>query len=143
MKKLLITLLLISSFSFSLDLSTLLDDTDISSGWGDVFFCEMTSRRTISRGGYLYTYETNKLSKFKFTLDQSLQAMRFGEKGIHDLGGGLVLEGIGPRVSLTGWSARDDQWLITGMFIKGTFYSTRLNVFTEEIDTITADCDKF
>ncbi len=62
MKKLLITLLLISPFSFA--------------DWGDVYYCEETSSSiTFPDGGR----ETFPLRKFQFKLDETQNAMVFGE----------------------------------------------------------------
>ena len=65
MKKLLITLMLISPFSFA--------------DWGDVYYCQMTtfSQTTMLKGKRTdYT-----LDKFQFKLDKTKNSMVFGSSG--------------------------------------------------------------
>ena len=64
MKKLLITLLLISPFSFA--------------DWGDVYYCQETSFVATGVSGEVIEGE---LGKFKFKLDQTKNAMMFGSSG--------------------------------------------------------------
>ena len=64
MKKLLITLLLVSPFSFA--------------GWGDVYYCQETSFAITGHGSKLQEVE---LGKFQFKLDETKNAMVFGSSG--------------------------------------------------------------
>lgn len=64
MNKLLITLMLISPFSFA--------------DWGDIYYCQMTSFSKTTLQGKKVDY---KLEKFQFKLDESQKAMVFGSKG--------------------------------------------------------------
>ena len=64
MKKLLITLLLISPFSFA--------------DWGDVYYCQMTNSSGITLEGEKENY---KLEKFQFKLDKTKNVMMFGSSG--------------------------------------------------------------
>ena len=64
MKKLLITLMLVSPFSFA--------------DWGDVYYCQMTNNIGITLEGKKENY---KLEKFQFELDKAQNAMVFGNDG--------------------------------------------------------------
>ena len=65
MKKLLITLLLISPFSFA--------------DWDDVYYCQMTTYSGVSLEGKRTNYI---LEKFQFKLDEAKNAMVFGSSGV-------------------------------------------------------------
>ena len=64
MQKLLITLLLISPFSFS--------------DWGDVYCCQMTNSLGITLEGVKENY---KMENFQFKLDKTKNVMVFGSSG--------------------------------------------------------------
>ena len=67
MKKLLITLLLISPFSFA--------------DWGDVYYCQMTNNIGVTLEGERANYT---LERFTFKLDKTKQALVFGKDGYFD-----------------------------------------------------------
>ena len=62
MKKLLITLLLISPFSFA--------------DWGDVYYCQMTGHITLDNEGAIKNWN---LEKFQFKLDKAKESFVFGD----------------------------------------------------------------
>ncbi len=64
MKRLLITLILVSPFSFA--------------DWGDVYYCQETSFAITGHEGKLREVE---LGKFQFKLDETKNAMVFGSSG--------------------------------------------------------------
>ena len=120
MKKLLITLLLISPFSFA--------------EWGDVYYCQETSYAITDRNGKLREVE---LGKFQFKLDETKNAIVFGSSGI--LSEKVVPVREGSKLTGEWWSAEDDSIRIN--FIKGKLLFTMtgfLNAFL-----MSADCDKF
>ena len=117
MKKLLITLLLISPASFA--------------DWGDVYYCQMTSYGHIESDGTVKQYT---LEKFQFKLDKTKNALVFGENSREFLPSFILVNPL---------SSVKEEWLVLpqGLFIKGKFkyaYSSR-----EYIQSITANCDKF
>lgn len=67
MKKLLITLLLISPASFGM----------YGADWGDVYYCQMTTHSGVTIEGEKVYY---KLEKFSFKLDRAKYAMVFGSQ---------------------------------------------------------------
>ena len=121
MKKLLITLLLISPFSFA--------------DWGDVYYCEMTANSVTTIEGERTNY---KLEKFKFKLDKAKNAMVFGKGNPHFSIPTLEIE--------TGWMPSKEVWATSNnvalsYFKNGKFMFTLLG--TEDITAISANCDKF
>ena len=121
MKKLLITLMLISPFSFA--------------DWGDVYYCQMTnySRTTIEgkRTDYI-------LEKFQFKLDETKKAMVFGKSGTLS---GTEMElrqdeswPVGEK-----WFADDPYTML--YFGNGKFLYSSITYFFST--AISADCDKF
>jgi hypothetical protein len=121
MKKLLITLLLISPFSFA--------------DWGDVYYCQETTSTGVTLKGKPENYS---LEKFQFKLDKTKNAMVFGKGGyFHNLIMKLrENEGL-PSIEL--WYA-DTQYSIT-YFDKGKLLHVMTG--TSGITSISADCDKF
>ena len=120
MKRLLITLLLVSPLSFA--------------EWGDVYYCQMTSYAITGHDGELKEVE---LGKFQFKLDETKKAMVFGS------GGPLIPEVLQLREGskLTGewWIAEDDYYRINFRNSKLLFTRTgHLNAFM-----MSANCDKF
>jgi hypothetical protein len=121
MKKLLITLLLISPFSFA--------------DWGDVYYCQMTNHVDTHNDG---TVERFKLEKFQFKLDKEKNAMVFGKSGYFadsvktlDLNDSyLPAEMWVARTRYTATEYQNGQFLFAGLFIG-------------EIVSVTANCDKF
>jgi len=125
MKKLLITLLLISPFSFA--------------DWGDVYYCESTSGSHTTLDGLLrnYTYSV----KFQFKLDETKQAMVFGSSS-SDYFRGEVFE-LKPLMHIPSkeyWYAGSR--FSTSFFKEGKFLYARVGV-SGGISTISADCEKF
>ena len=124
MKKLLITLLLISPFSFA--------------DWGDVYYCQMTNSSEISFEEKITNY---KLEKFTFKLDKTTNAMVFGKNSNYWRGNrGLLELGGGGLVSLEVWSA-----VGTGsmLFFKGGKFTWVYINYGNGIETVFADCEKF
>tara|TARA_R110000823_G_C15774741_1_gene484446 strand:- start:114 stop:479 length:366 start_codon:yes stop_codon:yes gene_type:complete len=121
MKKLLITLLLISPFSFA--------------DWGDVYYCQMTSFSTLSLEGK----RTDRiLENVQFKLDKTKNAMVFGSSGYftnHE----MKLKPGNHWPSIETWFS-DDQF-DHAFFEKGKF----LYSYTGKagLSTIHANCDKF
>ena len=121
MKKLLITLLLISPFSFA--------------DWGDVYYCQMTTNANTNMEG---KRKDSKPEKFQFKLDEAKKAMVFGKDGFFSNSEIEVVEGRAwPAQEM--WYANTDYSLL--YFDKGTV----LYVATGPtgINSISADCDKF
>ena len=123
MKKLLITLLLISPFSFA--------------DWGDVYYCQMTFHSQSELGSERTNY---KLGKFSFKLDETKQAMVFGSSS-SDYFRGEVFE-LKPLMHIPSkeyWYAGSR--FSTSFFKEGKFLYARVGV-SGGISTISADCDK-
>jgi hypothetical protein len=118
-KKLLVALLLISPASFA--------------EWGDVYYCQMTSFQEITDDGIITNY---KLEKFQFKMDEVKQAMVTGEKG-------FLQNSEWPIV----WGYPDQEVWITNSkfdmvrFKDGKFLYVRSGF--DDLNAITADCDKF
>ena len=120
MKKLLITLLLISPFSFA--------------DWDDVYYCQMTNLSTIIIEGEQTDYT---LEKFTFKLDKTKNAMVFGKGGYFDGAEQELREGsIFPEREV--WIGGNKY--STLFFEEGKFLYSRVAL---DITSITANCDKF
>ena len=121
MKKLLITLMLISSFSFA--------------DWGDVYYCKMTTNSVTSLEGKRKNY---KLEKFQFKIDKTKKAMVFGKSGKFK---DVVMElKEGESVpSQEFWLA--DRLFSESILYKGKFLYSSIGI-TRGIASISADCDK-
>ena len=121
MKKLLITLLLISPLSFA--------------DWGDVYYCQMTENLEVSLEGKRKEYI---LGKFQFKLDKTKNAMVFGKSGFFNDSVMELREGF-TFPSQESWFAGDR--FSTFYFEEGKF----LYSFTgsQGLSAISADCDKF
>ena len=121
MKKLLITLLLISPFSFA--------------DWGDVYYCQMTTFSDITPEGKRTDY---KLEKFQFKLDSARRAMVFGNSGYLE---GKVMD----LDDILGFPANEIWWGHTeqsrSFFDEGRFLWSYVGVLG--ITSISANCDKF
>jgi hypothetical protein len=103
--------------------------------WGDVYYCQMTSRTHTEASGKTSNYP---LEKFTFKLDKTLGAMVYGGKGF--LGNTidyLHLDVSNPSVE--SWQA-GQRYSMT-RFYKGSF-QTSLNS-PLGITAISADCNKF
>ena len=122
MKKLLITLMLVSPFSFA-DL-------------GDVYYCQMTTNSGVSLEGKRTDYT---LEKFQFKLDKTKNAMVFGQKGMF---AGTVMELREGRnwPSQEVWYA-DGQEHNISKFDEGKYLFSM--IAGDNITSISADCDKF
>ena len=121
MKRLLITLLLISPASFA--------------DWGDVYYCQMTNLDRITLEGEQESY---KVQKFQFKLDKTKNAMVFGSSGyLGDLEMELRKGANWP--SIESWYA-DSRYAST-YFANGKFLLSRTG--GSQILSISADCDKF
>ena len=121
MKKLLITLLLISPFSFA--------------DWGDVYYCQMTTLSITTLEGKRTDYN---LKKFQFKLDETKNAVVFGKDGFFSNSEMEVVEDrAAPAQEM--WYAYDKYSLL--YFDEGKF----LYVATGSTgnDSISANCDKF
>ena len=121
MKKLLITLLLISPFSFA--------------EWGDVYFCEATSTTIIYLDGEKVDDVREMSGKFHFRLDEAQATM--------------VYKGIMPDdekirdVFLENGYIESEFWIADGkysmtVFDKGKYLNVRIS--TSASRTTTADC---
>ena len=123
MKKLLITLMLISPASFA--------------DWGDVYYCQMTTHSLITFEG---KRSDEGLKKFMFKLDRTKNAMVFGKKGWFDGGEIELKNGLKLLDSLKEyWSASDEEGM--AYFQDGKFVWS--SVGSAGIQTSTANCDKF
>ena len=121
MKKLLITLMLVSPFSFA--------------DWGDVYYCQMTENLEVSLEGKRTEYI---LKKIQFKLDKTKNAMVFGKSGIFK---DVVME----LREGSNWPAQET-WHADGLFIMAYFDEGKfLYSFTgsQGLTAISADCDKF
>ena len=121
MKKLLITLLLISPFSFA--------------DWGDVYYCQETSFVATGVSGEVIEGE---LGKFKFKLDQTKNAMMFGSSG-YLADKVLELRKSETRADMESWFAEDSTSRVR--FRKGKLLYT-LTGFAS-LFAMSADCEKF
>ena len=121
MKKLLITLMLISPFSFA--------------DWGDVYYCQITTMSTTSLQG---KRTDHIVEKFQFKLDKTKNAMVFGKSGFFNDSVMELREGF-TFPSQESWFAGDR--FSTFYFEEGKF----LYSFTGSagLSAISADCDKF
>lgn len=121
MKKLLITLLLISPFSFA--------------DWGDVYYCQETSYVVIFSDGTVKQY---KPDKFSFKLDSTEKAMVFGkESAFADYK--MTLDPSKSWVTIESWAAIENDGALR--FDKGKLMYSLVGNGT--IFSISADCDKF
>ena len=121
MKKLLITLLLASPFSFA--------------DWGDVYYCQETHSLEITLEGKSKNY---KPQKFQFKLDKTKNAMVFGKQGYFK---DVVLE-LREEMNwpvLESWYAKEVYAM--AYFDKGKFLYVRTS--PSGSNSISADCDKF
>ena len=120
MKKLLITLLLISPFSFA--------------DWDDVYYCQMTNNSGITVEGKKENYI---LEKFQFKLDKARNAVVFGSSGYFTDSVMELKQGrIWPKTEE--WMASDANSML--YFKEGKFLYVSL---TLEANSKSADCDKF
>ena len=120
MKKLLITLLLVSPFSFA--------------DWGDVYYCQETHSSAITLEGKPKNY---KLEKFQFKLDKTKNAMVFGASGYFESTAIVLKQGsYWPKRET--WYAKD-RYSLT-YFDNGKF--KHVSTGSTGSKSISADCDK-
>ncbi len=122
MKKLLITLMLVSPFSFA--------------DWGDVYYCQMTTFLEVSLEGKMTDY---KLYKFQFKLDKTKNAMVFGKASHFSTFQPELREGYD-------WPSQEtfhaDVKYAHFFFEKSKFLYSTTGMRTG-MTVISADCDKF
>ena len=123
MQKLLITLLLISPFSFA--------------DWGEVYYCQMTTNSQTTLEGERTDYQ---LKKFQFKLDKTKNAMVFGKAADSYFAGKEL------KLELGMDSVVKERWHAGGMFsklyfAKGKFLYSFIGV--SGLTSLSADCDKF
>ena len=119
-----------------LTLSMLLGSGAANADWGDVYYCQMTNFLGITVEGEM---ESWKLEKFQFKLDQTKNAMVFGNTGIFK-DQVYKLTNFGNFPGLGRWYA-NDKYSMT-YFQEGKFLYTT-NGAVVGIISISADCDKF
>ena len=120
-----------------LTLSMLLGNGMAAADWGDVYYCKMTHFEDIDLS---HGRKTGfKLQTFQFKLDQTKNAMVFGNKSwfkdeMYDLAEG------GDSPEQERWYARNGASSIT-YFRKGKFVYSFIS--PQSIINVIADCDKF
>ena len=122
MKRLLITLLLVSPLSFA--------------EWGDVYYCQMTSFVFVDSDGTVKQY---KLERFQFKLDSTEKAVVFGKSGFFtDMD--MPIDPNRPYLSTP------ESWWAAGVFDTIHFRDGKLMysfLGSSGITSISANCDKF
>jgi len=129
MKKLLITLMIVSPFSFA--------------DWGDVYYCEETIRSSIARSGKQYQLS---LRKFKFYLDKTKKAMVIGKRG-------SIPSEVYPLIS-NAYFPSQEYWFASTDLAESTRAGIAVSVFNkgylaltfvaeDGIESVTADCERF
>ena len=116
--------------------SMLLGSGMAAADWGDVYYCQMTNFDEIMVEGEKKSW---KLEKFQFKLDQTKNAMVFGNTGIFK-DQVYKLTNFGNFPGLGRWYA-NDKYSMT-CFQEGKFLYTT-NGAVVGIISISADCDKF
>ena len=120
MKKLLITLLLISPFSFA--------------DWDDVYYCQMTSNSTLTING---VRRDKTPERFHFKLDKEKQAMVFGKGGLFS---GATLK-VTDKTKYAPETWFSETTYERSHFLEGRFlYSLIIPI---DISTVTANCETF
>ena len=117
-------------------LSMLMASEMAAADWGDVYYCQMTNFDKIKLEGEKENYT---LEKFQFKLDQTKNAMVFGNTGIFK-DQVYKLTNFGNFPGLGRWYA-NDKYSMT-YFQEGKFLYTT-NGAVVGIISISADCDKF
>ena len=121
MKKLLITLMLISPFSFA--------------DWGDVYYCQMTTNSNVSLEGKRIAYV---LENFQFKLDKTKNAMVFGSSG--------VFKNFEQKLTPNKSYPDVEMWFAVGDFSMSYFKHGKFihsHVGLEGITYSSGNCDKF
>tara|TARA_B110000902_G_C13935421_1_gene447611 strand:+ start:125 stop:505 length:381 start_codon:yes stop_codon:yes gene_type:complete len=117
-----------------LALLMLLSSGTANADWGDVYYCQMTNRIDISLDGKI---KTLKPQTFTFKLDESRNAMVYGDKGYFKDGVEELTEGKA-WPSQEAWQAKSTYAIV--QFIKGNFL---YSMVAAEVTSISADCEKF
>ena len=121
MKELLITLMIVSPFSFA--------------DWGDVYYCQMTTHSKTTLHGKKVDY---KLGRFQFKFDKTKYAIVFGS-------GGFQADEVFLVDKFHSDPERDSWWfdnIITKGYVnKGRFLFSSVN--HSGITSVSANCDKF
>jgi hypothetical protein len=121
MKRLLITLILISPFSFA--------------DWGDVYYCQMTSNTQIGSFGKRSSF---RLERLQFKLDETKRAMVFGSGGSQ--------EGVVAKLKPDKYWPSQEAWYAEVEYAQYYFQYgglTMASVSPSGIVSFTANCDKF
>jgi hypothetical protein len=114
--------------------SMLLASEMAAADWGDVYYCQMTNRIDISLDGKI---KTLKPQTFTFKLDESRNAMVYGDKGyFKDVVNELTVGMSVPEKEI--WQTRN-RFEIT-QFIDGKLL---YSIVATNIAAISADCEKF
>jgi hypothetical protein len=116
--------------------SMLLGSEMAAADWGDVYYCQMTNSIGIRVEGEMERY---KLEKFQFKLDQTKNAIIFGNKGFF---ANVVLgleEMAFPAQEI--WFA-SNEWSRL-YFDNGDFIYSMTDIETVRLTVISADCNKF
>ena len=121
MKRLLITLILVSPFSFA--------------DWGDVYYCQMTSFVGTDAEGTVTQY---KLEKFQFKLDSTEKAVVFGKSG-------FFTDSVKPLDPNRPYLSIPESWWAVGVFDTIYFRDGKFmySFLGSSITSISANCDKF
>jgi hypothetical protein len=129
--------------------SMLLGSGMAAAGWGDVYYCQMTNNNEISIEGE--TLEKHKLEKFKFKLDQTRNAMVFGNTGHFKdqsflLSADMTNDKDPEFVTTQALLLQMEIWYANSedsntKFSKGKFLYA--SVSSSGVQIISADCDKF
>ena len=118
-----------------LTLSLLLGTGVASANWGDVYYCQMTNFIQVKPNGELTNY---KLEKFQFKLDQTKNAMVFGDKGF--------FQNILYQLTTGKNFPEQEYWYASADFQSIFFDSGKLLIASTGsggIISVSADCDKF
>ena len=118
-----------------LALSMLLSSGTANADWGDVYYCQQTNSLRITLGGEMTRY---KPEKFQFKLDQTKNAMVFGNTGMFK-GEVYKLTKDKNFPEQEFWYAYDEYSMT--YFREGRFSSTRIG--SNGAGAVSADCDKF
>jgi hypothetical protein len=120
-----------------LTLSLLLGSGVANADWGDVYYCQMTNLNQITLEGEMKSF---KLEKFQFKLDQTKNAMVFGNTPVFN-GEVFKLTKDKNFPEQEFWYA-NSSYSITS-FREGKFWYTSNMVGVRGIMSISADCNKF
>ena len=118
-----------------LSLSMLLSSGTANADWGDVYYCQMTNFNKLSLEG---ENESWQLEKFQFKLDQTKNAMVFGDKGF--------FQNILYQLTTGKNFPEQEYWYASADFQSIFFDSGKLLIASTGsggIISVSADCDKF